>query len=608
MCGIHGSTENHERFVLDMARQASHRGPDQTNVKTYNGTVTLGHNRLSIVDLSATGNQPMTTQNGRFTVVFNGEIYNAQELKQELLQHGITFKGTSDTEVLLYAYEQWGSGCIEKLRGMWAFAIYDQHNQTMFLSRDPFGIKPLYFYHTPNDFIFSSEIRSLLSHPHIKKIIDKTAVQDLLLFGHIIAPRTIVEHIRALLPGEQLTYSVSKKTATKTIAPLHATTKEAPSDKELKETLIDSVKHHLIADVPIGLFLSGGIDSSLLAIILKEMKVHLHAFSVEIEGKKDYQYAKQVADACDIPLSKLTLSVQEIERMIPELLQHMDQPLADSSLLPTMAVSKLAAQQVKVVLSGEGGDELFAGYARAKRLSGLSADIDRSIVARGYSALLRHLFPLLPRHFPLHMARGLLRRLETIRGDTLGLFVTETAITSILIDATSAQQRIEERVRERETPDRGLAFDRLINLPDKLLLKADMATMAYSLEGRVPLLDKKLFSLVGGAPNEWKQSNHSQKAPLRRLLSHNLPTSFFDRPKEGFSIPITQLLKNKTSEMKHALEWYQKNFKGMIPTIDTTIQHALNKGLFDEMFALMRYSYYALFILEAFTDRYSLSS
>ncbi len=607
MCGINGILGNNEKAIKAMNQATAHRGPDQTNIALF-PQCTLGHNRLSIVDLTETGAQPMTTQNGRYTIVYNGEVYNAATLRNELEHLGVTFRGGSDTEVILYAYEKWGPSCVDLFRGMWAFAIYDRDNKTLFLSRDHFGIKPLYLYRDEKTIALSSEIRGLLALPEINKTIDHEAVRDLVFLGYIVAPKTILKNARSLLPGESILINVIDTTEKSYISRLEAPTKEPPTDDELKTTLFDSVKHHLIADVPVGLFFSGGIDSSVLALTLKELGVHLTAFHVEVPGKKDIEFARKITEHCGIKLNTFTLSETHANTLLEEALAHMDEPLGDSSLMPTYTVSKLAKEEVKVVLSGEGGDELFGGYPRAKRLAGLSADIQSGRTGKTLDALIRLGFPLSPAHFPLRIARGITRRIKTIRGDALGLFLTETATSAGLVQDASIKERIRGRIKERETPDRGLAFDRLIALPDKLLLKIDTTTMAHGIEGRVPLLDRKLFRLVGGAPATWKREGKTGKIPLRRFLKTTLKENLIERKKEGFSVPISQLLaEHQTEKLLSALEWYKKTFPGLIPTIDIGIHKTQTRNGLKEMLPILGHSYYAIFVLADFFERYKLT-
>lgn len=608
MCGINGIVGKDLAGIGLMNAKTAHRGPNETRSVSFPG-LTLGHNRLSIVDLSPTGAQPMKTENGRLTIVFNGEIYNAPELKNELLKRGVTFRGTSDTEVLLYAYETWGKSVVEHLRGMWAFAIFDEDTRTLFLSRDPFGIKPLYIFEDKNTIAFSSEIRGLLALNDVPRTIDRRAVSDLIFQGYITAPTTILKNVHAFLPGENRIIHIDTKKTERFISTLDAPATDEPSDNQLEATLLDSVKHHLIADVPVGLFFSGGIDSAVLAVLLKKLNVPLQAFHIDVPGRSDSSFAKKIAAETHIELKTLSLSPEIVENLFENLIEKMDEPLGDSSLLPTLAVSRLAARDVKVVLSGEGGDELFGGYARAKRLAGLAADMHQSRLSRAFRSLLCTTFPLFPQHFPLRAARGILRRLETIRGDTLGLFLTETGTAAGLINTRDLRERINVRMNERELTDRGLAFDRLISLPDKLLLKADTATMAYSIEGRVPFLDREIFKLVGGAPASWKRRGTIGKTPLRRFLKNHLAPGLVDRPKEGFSTPISRLLlSHRKNELRESLHWFNDHFHGLLPAIDATVQLSLKKRKLEDMLPLVGYSYYAIFILASFARMHNLKT
>ncbi len=608
MCGINGTLGEREAIVSAMNLAIAHRGPDQTGVRVFSG-VTIGMDRLSIIDLSENGRQPMMTVDGRFAIVFNGEIYNFRELKKELESLGHTFHGNSDTEVLLEGYAQWGSGVVSRLRGMWGFAVVDKKANTLFLSRDPFGIKPLYFYDDGVTQAFSSEIRGLLAHKEVVRHINTQALNDLLMLGYIVAPDTILKHVTAFLPGESRTIHLNDRRTERNIERLPSEDSAPPSDDELLKVLTDSVAHHLIADVPVGLFFSGGIDSSLLASVLTDMGVKMTGYHIAIEGKSDTTYAREIAKSCGIRMIERYVSPNDTSALMEEMFLHMDEPIGDSSLLPTYLVSELAKKDVKVVLSGEGGDELFGGYARSRRLGGLTADLAELGSTSPLRSALRGLTQFLPtRGVFLRAAQSALRRGESFRGDPLGTYLAEIALPGVLGNEWTIRERFLARVKDRETPDGALAIDRLMYLPDNLLLKIDMATMAHSIEGRVPFLDREVFRLVGGAPLSWKRERNFSKAPLRRLLAKHVPVHLIDRPKQGFSFPVSRYLSGSggRERLKNAQVWAKDIPAGVInPTLLGLIKN-LSVERDPYLFSTLSHSAYALVALHAFVQKHQL--
>lgn len=560
MCGINGWFGSQRGPVDRMNEATRHRGPDRSN--TFVGsTVTLGTNRLAIVGLGENGDQPMQTPDGAFALSFNGEIYNYQELRAELQSNGIVFKGNSDTEVVLHGLASAGPTFLDRLRGMWGLAFWNEREGTLLLSRDPFGIKPLYLYSDGSCVAFSSEVRGLLALPEVDRTLDVEAVGDLLLLGYILAPRTILAHARALLPGECVILERDGRERSRTIRSLPANTKNSaePSDAELKEVLLDSVRKHLIAEVPVGLFFSGGIDSTAIALLLKELGVQLQGYHLEIESREDSGYMRQIAAAAGIPVTMRTLTKQDAQYTFEKLGALLDQPLGDTSFIPTYLIAERAAEDVKVVLSGEGGDEFFAGYNRHRRLGtrSLSSNLSPSVLG----SLAQHSSN--PK--VVEAVRSLLRR--TAR-DPFSLYSAEVAIGYGKIPSRPIEQLMRERLQGREHPDGTLAIDRLVYLPDDLLMKIDTATMAHSIEGRVPLADKDVFAAISTASIGWKAG----KAPLKRLLAQSLPEELLSRPKAGFSMSLSGLLKDNHQALTAALLWYRQNLSGKFPAVDSVLE------------------------------------
>jgi asparagine synthase (glutamine-hydrolysing) len=492
---------------------------------------------------------------------------------------------------------------------MWGFAVYDSMGQTLTLSRDPFGIKPLYLYDDGTTIAFSSEIRGLLSIPTISRAIDPRAVSDILELGYIVAPTTILAHARAVFPGETIVFDLSTKTQKSEVMKLDAPRRDAPSDDELAGVLRDSIKHHIIADVPVGLFFSGGIDSSILAQGLSSLGVPMTGYHISIGGKSDTAYAKAIADIFHIPMKERVVDPASVASLFESVFTRMDQPLADSSLLPTLLVSELAKGEVKVVLSGEGGDELFAGYARARRLAGLHGDITRL----GSSSVLRRILQkgleTLPPSGPLfRYTQSTLRRFDAYANDPLGLYVGEVGLFGGVGADTEFRTRASQRLSLREMTDGPLALDRHFYLPDDLLLKIDTATMAHSIEGRVPFLDKEVFRIVGGAPLSWKEEAGVSKAPLRRLLKKNVPAEIIDRPKQGFSLPVSHYLSHEgKGRVEEAMHWYLDTYGETHSLFAHTFRALVKEGTTSSLFSALSYSLYGLVVLHAFVRTHRLT-
>jgi len=598
MCGINGLIGRDPSAVAAMNEAVIHRGPDETGIAASDSW-TIGMDRLAIIDLSPAGHQPMTTADGRYTIVFNGEIYNYRELKAELRAEGAVFRGDSDTEVVLEGYARWGAEVAGRLRGMWAFAIRDEVTGRIFLSRDPFGIKPLYLYRDGGFLAFSSEIKGLLAHPRVRRALSSEAIRDVLMFGYVMAPHAILEGVRALLPGEELAIAADGTVSGALVRRLEAPRRAAPTDDELFVALEDSVRHHLIADVPVGLFFSGGVDSTALAVLLKRLGVRLKAYHVMLRGRDDTRYARAIAERLGLDLTLVPFGAEDVPGVIEKFWRVMDQPLADASLLPTWLVSERAATDVKVVLSGEGGDELFAGYRRHARLpTGRSrsflAGLDGTVVRRAIRS-----FPRLAYGSPT--LAGMERRSRRAIGDALGSYLAETAIALPLVSERQARETIAARLDGRESEDGVLAYDRLVYLPDDLLAKIDVASMAASLEGRVPFLDREVFRLVGGAPLAWKSAEVT-KQPLKRLLRSVLPADLVDRPKSGFSLPLAPyVLDAYEDELVDAIRWYLAECQGIEPTLDAVLRYAAgDRARRNRLSGALAYECFALLTLHRF--------
>lgn len=569
MCGISGifSNDGVEHDIIQaMVGALAHRGPDA--VGTYispNGNVALGHNRLSVLDLSAAANQPMTIDDGRYTIVYNGEIYNFQEvrLKLETLRPDFIFTTSSDTEVILYAFRYWGEGMLQHLKGMFALAIWDQTEQALFMCRDSVGKKPLFYYRDAENLIFSSEIKALLKHPTVAKQqqFNIKAISHFLHLGYIPEPDTIFTSIHKFPAGSWAVFRKNEKLELKRFWNIKddfsETTQRNPLQavEEFDRILTNAVEKRLIGDVPIGIFLSGGTDSSLVAAMAsKKLGSSLKTFSIGFAESKfdERQYAASVAKHLKADHHDFLLSEAEAVNMVDTYIHHFDEPFADTSAIPTMLVSKMARESVTVALTGDGGDELFQGYgayvwadrlaripwklakpilhtamanfgsSRVKRVSGLFAEVEGSIQS--------HIFSQEQYFFSQHEIHHRL----LCNPDEFRLFeYSESNIDRL----TAAEEQA--------------LFDFNYYLKDDLLVKVDRASMYYGLECRCPFLDKDVIKFSASLDDSLKRRDGISKWLPKKVLEKYLPYDLVHRPKWGFGIPLPTWLKQ---DLKYLLD------------------------------------------------------
>ncbi|MFA6401739.1 MAG: asparagine synthase (glutamine-hydrolyzing) [Salinivirgaceae bacterium] len=554
MCGITGYFSNKnavsETELRRMTQVLSHRGPDAEGFYTHQH-IGLGHRRLSIIDLSEQANQPMFSHSGDSVIVFNGEIYNFQEIGNEL---GITPNTSSDTEIILEAFEKWGPLFVNKLNGMFAMAIYRISENKLYLFRDRMGIKPLFYLLADDQLIFASELKAITQLSFFKqhKNINPNAVNTFLQLGYIPAPNTIYERVHKFPQGN---YAIFDGNRLELNSYWSLTEQDHPSPlshfgeakEQLNELLTSSVKYRLISDVPFGTFLSGGIDSSLVTAVAQKVTNHqLKTFSIGFSESKfnESGYAQQVATHLNTDHHNFLLTEKEALGMVPEMFRYYDEPFADSSAIPTMLVSKMARQQVTMTLSGDGGDELFHGYGMynwAKRLKNPIAHSNRYIIKNilnqlspkyqrvsklfdfdSSTPLKQHIFSQEQYYFSLKESQNILNQAYHIP-----LPLDENPISNRQFNAAESQA----------------LFDLMYYLPDDLLVKVDRASMRFSIEDRVPLLDYRIVTFALNLHPSLKTHNGIQKYLLKELLYAYVPRELFNRPKWGFSIPMNKWLK-----------------------------------------------------------------
>lgn len=532
-----------------MRQLIAHRGPDDSGMH-LDGPLGFGFARLSIIDLSG-GHQPMTNETGDIWLVFNGEIWNYKTLRQQLIEKGHQFRTNSDTETIIHAYEEYGTDAIARLHGMFALAIWDAPRQRLLLARDRAGKKPLYYTRADGDIIFASEIKALLAHPRVRREPDAQALADFLSVRYVPGPATLFANIYKVLPGHWLLFENG------------AMHEECYWDFQFGETghrpikeYIQGIRQHvrraveerMIADVPVGALLSGGVDSSIIVGTMSQLTkqpVKTFAVGFDVPGYSELPYAQLVADHFGTEHHEIVVKCADLSQYWPLLTWHRDEPVSEPSDLGVYLVSRLASQHVKVVLSGEGGDELFAGYPKYL--------VDW--IARYYQILPRQLrdrliTPLLD-HLPYGMrkvkftARSLSQPAPQRWMNWFGVFngplkaqlLSERTLTSIDLDASRAFQRWLEGNPQRDNLSSMLYLDTKIWLPDNLLMKGDKMTMAASLEGRIPLLDYQLIEYAASIPSNVKIRPFQAKYLLKRAYADFLPRPILTRKKMGFNVP-----------------------------------------------------------------------
>ncbi len=565
MCGIAGFVSNNARIdwratLRSMSTAISHRGPDdegfyETTTQSHQFNIGLAHRRLSIIDLDA-GHQPIGNEDGSIQIVFNGEIYNFQELRDRLISFGHKFSTNSDTETIIHAYEEYGTQCTEHLRGMFAFAIWDSNCERLFLARDRFGKKPLFFHENNSELLFASEIKSLLQHPDVEKQVNRNAVWDYLAYRYVPAPLTLFKGIQKLLPGHCAIWENGKLNQWSYYTPKDCL---PPSNPNLRTNIVEeflanldeAVRIRMVSDVPFGAFLSGGIDSSaIVGLMTKHSQLPIKTFSVGFKESaySELDYAKVIADQFKTDHHELTISQQHIMDKLPELVRFRDAPVAEPSDIPIYLLSKEARKTVKMVLTGEGSDEFLGGYPKHvfERYVGMYQYLPSFI----RSGLFEPLIQALPYKF---------RRIKTAVHN-MGLedwhermarwfgalsYAQRISLTSYqfrnsIQPADSALKICKNNSLLRNI----LCFDQNSWLPDNLLERGDRMTMAASLEARMPFMDHQLAEFISTLPDNMRVRGKTTKWILREAMKQLLPVKILERPKVGFRVPINEWFKN----------------------------------------------------------------
>jgi len=586
MCGIVGfvSKQSKEQILKNMIVSQTHRGPNDNGHYIDKATgVHLGHNRLSIQDTSSHAHQPFISNCDRYTIVFNGEVYNFKTIRKELEALGHTFISNSDTEVILYAYKAWGIACIEKFIGMFAFVIYDKLEQKLFLVSDRAGVKPLYFYSYYDTFMFSSELKSFHEYPNFNKEINREFLPFYFQFGYLPAPYTIYENCFKLRPGHYMVYDLqNNKHRTHKYWDIHDfylmekfDKSEEEILKELEALLVDACELRMIADVPVGVFLSGGYDSSLVTSLLhNNSEEPLNTFTIGFEDKalNEANDAKKIASLLKTNHTEQYCTKDELLQLIDKLPYYYDEPFADDSALPTMLVSQLARKEVTVALSADGGDELFFGYSKYFALEKVMKLKDSSLKYAPLKAIFKpipskmvssinNLLPKSKRQSNVEMKYEKFKNMLSANSKEEMFINASSKVDSHFLDQVLENGKFQSfhktafrefnKLERVEAVDQIMAIDYKTFMVDDVLCKVDRATMALSLEGREPLLDHRLAEYMARVPSELKYKKAKGKYLLREILKKFIPTDITDKPKAGFTVPIKSWLLNELNE--HAL-------------------------------------------------------
>ena len=610
MCAIYGIIDfnkklNLENELITMGKSMKNRGPDNSSIhvqEEINFQIGLGHNRLAIIDLSDSANQPFKFEH--FTLVFNGEIYNYREIREQLKHLSYTFKTDSDTEVVIKSFDAWGISSIKKFIGMFAFCIYDAKKEDCYIVRDRLGIKPLYYYWDGIQFSFGSELKAIMGLSTIDIEVNKNSLALFFSLGYIPREHCIIDKTNKLEPGNYLQFNLNKKEIQistywdiKTFfrkPSLIVPRKENLIKEELKDLFKSAFEYRMVADVPVGAFLSGGYDSSLLTAFIAKDYSDLKTFTIGFEDPKydESEYAKQVAKYLGTEHFELKCTINDAKNIIPKLPYIYDEPFGDYSSIPTLLVSDFAKDQVKVVLSADGGDEIFGGYNRYNK------------TINNYSKLEK--IPLSVRKLTSQLIKSNQKIIKKVLASSYRIdhklhsvseYLKQSNDISILNDLTS--QRInklelkmlfqedvcmemfsdfeKDKISEFSNLSKLLIFDFKYYLPDDILVKVDRATMASSIEGREPLLDHRIVEYAAQIPDNLKIRGDNKKHILKEILHEIMPKELLDRPKKGFGVPLH--------------DWFREDLK--VYLFDYILDRDINKqGFFNGEYVKRRVNSY----------------
>lgn len=566
MCGICGFVSRREistEQLTAMNDTMAHRGPDDSGVEIFaiseGYAVGLAHRRLAIQDISALGHQPMYSADDHVGIVFNGEIYNFHDLRRQLCEY--PFVSNTDTEVILAAYQKWGIQCIDRFNGMFAIALFDREEETLYLARDRLGKKPLYYNLSPDGIVFASELKPLMKMPGFSKTIRSEVLSRYLYKQYICSPDSIFEDVYKVEPGMLVTFKKGKLHTQKywNVADVYKKCQRDPvndyeqAKTELENLLVKAVQRRMIADVPLGAFLSGGYDSSLVVSLMQEQSIKpIQTFSIGFDEPEynEAPYAKAVAEYLGTDHTELYITEADMCRLLDDTSYFFDEPFADSSLIPTMIVSKLARENVTVALSGDGGDELFCGYTK----------YDDIALAQKLDPIGKALYPLvhfapfekagMPEHLPFKVRTIIENRAVDTKTQFGNNLYTSVARKMLLNgdEQLPCNYMIEEQYGVENWQIRSMLLDIDTYLPDQIVTKLDRAAMRYALETRCPILDKDVVEYSFRMAHDFKYHASDKKHILKDLAYTHIPKQLLDRPKRGFTVPIDKWLRGPLKE------------------------------------------------------------
>ncbi len=593
MCGITGVfafnlVGKFNMIHVTAATMALHkRGPDFQDIY-LDEFVALGHRRLSIIDTRSIAHQPMLDESKRYCIIFNGEIFNYRELREELKARGVKFITESDTEVLLHMYMQYGAACLPRLNGFFAFCIYDKLEQSFFVARDRYGIKPFLYLFDEDKFLFASEMKSILEYG-IDKEIDYTSLFNYLQLNYIPAPDTIFTHVKKLMPGHYLKVSYKKlESHCYYTIPTNTSSEPLPypdAKEKLKTLLDDSVQRRLVADVPLGAFLSGGIDSSVITALASRHKPDLHTFSIGFRDEKFFdetEYANLVAKHFKTDHTVFSLTNDDLYAHVNSVLDYIDEPFADSSAINVYILSKETRKHATVALSGDGADEMLAGYNKHAAF--------HRMIHRGWKENIVSALSPLWNAMPQSRNSSLSNKFRQFKRFAEGMklnsqerywqwagFAKEPEVNALLSESTKAklqQQQYESRKKEllRFIPEKETIHDILLSdmnlvLANDMLTKVDLMSMANGLEVRVPFLDYQVVDFIFSLPDDYKITNSIRKRILQDAFRDILPAKLYNRPKKGFEVPL--------------LKWFRKEMKSLIVDDLLSEKNITAQGIFN---------------------------
>jgi asparagine synthase (glutamine-hydrolysing) len=640
MCGIVGIVSTNEKELSKIAsatRTLSKRGPDNRSTEKFEN-ISLGHARLSILDTSKGANQPFTDVSGNYTIIFNGEIYNYQELKQELVESGINFITNSDTEVLLYLYIKYGKDCLEKLNGFFAFSVYNKKENSLFVARDRMGIKPLLYYFDGEQFIFASELKAILKF-NIKKGIDKVSLFNYLQFNYIPTHNSIIEGVKKLMPGHFIFIENINKLPEDLKEELYY---EIPSNQEatiqtnamnydksqemLRNLLDDAVQKRLVSDVPVGTFLSGGVDSSIISLLAKNHKPDLQTFSIGFKDEPFFDetiYANAVAKKIGTQHHVFSLTNNDLFEDLDNILDYFDEPFADSSAIAVYLLSKRTKEHVTVALSGDGADEMFSGYNKhMAEYKSRHPGIKESVVKMGYPIW---------RNLPKSRNSKIANINRQLYKFSLGSKLTNKArywkwasiineeranyllkeelvfnpqrLSDTAFEYKKRKEELLTNIRRDGDINDVLYTDMKMVLTNDMLRKVDSMSMANSLEVRTPFLDHRLVNFAFSLPVAFKINPNMKKKILQDTFRKELPEEIYKRPKHGFEVPLLSWFRN---ELRNKIEndLLNDDFIEEQGLFNVTATQSLKKQLFSNNPEDVQATIWALIVFNTWWKKY----